>query len=122
MYNKNPKNFGNRKGEGDPLLCLKKLLCFGEGVWEVLLGVVGKERWGGDVRVRRPASFQLGQDDEVPEESGNVEGDHRCLDITQRQLLWWEVEHWDEIYDERRSWGDLSRESQRNLTKLLGRG
>lgn len=99
---------------------MKKLLCFGERLWEELRGVVEKEGWGGDVR--QPAFLKRDQEMRVAEEREFLEEDRRCLDIFQRRFPWWEVEHWGEIYDERRSWGDLSREAKRELRKLLGKG
>lgn len=99
-------SIGNRKGHGDPPLCLKKLLCFGEGVWGKLRGVVEKERWGGDVR--RPARLKRDHTMRVAEEVESLKEDRRCLDIYQRRIPWWEAEHWGEIFDERRSWGELS--------------
>ena len=112
---------GNRKGQGDPLLFVKKLLCFGEGVWEELRGVVEEEGWGGDVS--QPAALWRIQDEQRAEDEGDLaEEDHRCLEIDHPEPTWWDLEHWNEIYDERRCWGDLSRESQRYLRKLLGTG
>lgn len=99
---------------------MKRLLCFGERVWGELRGVVEKEGWGGDVR--QPACLKQDQDVRVPEDGESLEEDRRCLEISPRRFPWWEVEHWGEIYDERRSWGDLSREGQRALNKLLGKG
>jgi hypothetical protein len=99
---------------------LKKLLCFGERVWGELRGVVEKEGWGG--AVRRPACSKQDHNVRVPEDGENLEEDRRCLEIFQRRFPWWEVEHWGEIFDERRLWGDLSREDQRALNRLLGKG
>ena len=82
--------------------------------------MVEKEGWGG--AVRQPAYLKLDQDVRVAEDGESLEEDRRCLDIFQRRLPWWEIEHWGEIYDERCSWGDLSREGQRALNKLLGKG
>ena len=84
-----------------------------------LRGVVEKEGWGW--AVRQPASSKLEEDKGAAEEQEALEEDHRCLEIYHKRSPWWEIEHWDEIYDERRSWGDLSREDQRELNKLLGR-
>jgi hypothetical protein len=98
---------------------LKKLLCFGERVWEELRGVVAKGGWGR--AVRRPTCPRLDQDEGTAEERESVEADCRCLEISQGRMPWWEVQHWDEIYEERRSWSDLSPEDQRTLRKLLGR-
>lgn len=99
---------------------MKKLLCFGERVWEELRGVVEKEGWGGDVR--RPAALWRSQDEQLTKNKEHLVEDGRCLEIDPPEPTWWEREHWNEIYDERRSWGDLSREAQRDLRKLLGKG
>lgn len=82
--------------------------------------MVEKEGWGG--AVKQPACSKLDQDVRVAEEREGLEEDRRCLEISQRRFPWWEVEHWGEIFDERRSWGDLSLEDQRALNKLLGKG
>ena len=79
------------------------------------------EKGGGGGDVRQPAVFCPDQAEESTEEE-ILEEDHRCLEISQRRLRWWETEHWGEIHDERRCWGDLSRDGQRNLRKLLGKG
>jgi hypothetical protein len=104
---------------------LKKLLCFGERVWERLRGVVEKEGWGwvevGGGEVRRPAVSWIDQLDSAPEDTESLEEDHRCLEISYRRLNWWETEHWSEICDERGLWGDLSRQDQKKLDKLKGR-
>ena len=87
--------------------------------------MVGKEVWGwgevGGGEVQRLASFWIDHVDSAQEEAENLDENHRCLEISNRRLDWWEIEHWDEIYDERHSWGDLSREDQRELNKLLGK-
>jgi hypothetical protein len=110
---------GIRNRQGDPSLCLKKILCLGERVWEELREVVEKEGWGGDVW--QPAALPVYEDEEGIEDGEPFPEDHRCLEIALHRLPWWEVEHWEEIHDETRCWGDLSREDQRTLRKLLGR-
>jgi hypothetical protein len=99
---------------------LKKLLCFGEGVWWELRGVVTKEGWIGDVR-RQPTLWR-DPHGRVSKSEEPLPEDHRCLEIESPEPTWWELEHWDEIYDDRHWWGDLSRETQRELSKLLGKG
>ncbi len=80
-----------------------------------------KERWGG--AVRQPATLWGGQNERISKNGEPLaEEDHRCLEIELFDPAWWELEHWDEIYDERRSWSDLSREDQRALKRLLGKG
>jgi hypothetical protein len=97
---------------------LKKLLCFGERVWEELREAVENEGWGGDVW--QPAVL-CPEPTEEPIEDEILADNSRCLDISLNRLPWWEVAHWAEIHDERRSWSDLSSEDQRTLRKLLGR-
>ena len=111
---------GNRNRHGGPPLCLKKLLCFGKGVWQELRGVAAKEGWGGEVQ--RPAVFERRPKKRISKGEEYPLDDYRCLEIESPEPTWWEQEHWDEIYDERRSWGDMSRETQRELRKLFGKG
>jgi hypothetical protein len=99
---------------------LKKLLCFGERVWERLRGVMEKEGWGGDVC--RQAELPRCPDGRVSENEEPLPEDHHCLEIKSPEPTWWEREHWDEIYDERHLWGDLSCDALRELSKLLGKG
>ena len=83
--------------------------------------MVGKEIWGGDGQRRRPpvseiaprAIENLSDDDEAPSTSLGIE-------LPEELLSWWEMERWDEIFDERVLWGDLSPEGKRTLRKLLG--
>jgi hypothetical protein len=44
------------------------------------------------------------------------------IEIPARRGAWWEIERWDEVYDEDRLWGDLGPEAQRQLTELLRSG
>ena len=81
--------------------------------------MVEKEGWGGDVW--QPAALPFYQDEEVFEDGEHFPEDHRCLEIALNRLPWWEVQHWNEIYNETCSWGDLNCEDQRTLRKLLGR-
>jgi hypothetical protein len=99
---------------------LKKLLCFGKGVWRELRGEVAKEGWGGEVQ--RQVVRWRDLDERVSKHEEPLPEDRRCLEIESPEPTWWEQEHWDEIYDERRSWGDLSREARRELRKLLRKG
>jgi hypothetical protein len=99
---------------------LKRLLCFREGVWGKLRGAVEKEGWGGEVR--RPAALYRSQDERIDRNEEYPPEDHRCLEIDPPEPTWWELAHWGEIYDERRTWGDLSHEARRELRKLLGKG
>ena len=71
--------------------------------------------------VRRPASFWIDHVDSAPEDTENLDEDHRCLEISYRRLDWWEIEHWGDIYDESRLWGDLSHQDQKKLNKLRRR-
>jgi hypothetical protein len=95
---------------------LKKLIIFGEERWEGLREVVeeGKGEWGGDVE--EPASFSIL--DEVEEEVEELP--ETSLDIQYRRRPWWKKQHWNDILDEQRRWGELSRENQKKLNKLLG--
>ena len=55
------------------------------------------------------------------EEDEELEGDNNCLQITEAHHPWWEKQHWGELLDETKLWCDLSRENQRELTKLKGK-
>ena len=57
----------------------------------------------------------------IEEEDEQLETVHGCLQISQSRLCWWERENWKDVWDEARCWGDLSRDGQRKLTKLMGR-
>jgi len=95
---------------------LERLLCIGEGVWEEVLGLVEME-WSGDRAVGAPEPFDI--EDFAEEEE--FEESNRCLQISSAKHPWWQKQHWEDVRDENTIWGDLSRESQRELTKLKGR-
>ncbi len=75
-----------------------------------------KEVWGEDIW--EPELFSI--EEEIEEEIiDNVRGVDS--EISYRQQLWWEKQHWNDILDERKRWGDLNKENQNKLIKLIGR-
>ena len=81
---------------------------------------MGRKDFGGDGDERRPiipetVPVDLGERQEVEEALGtSIE-----IDLPEELISWWEVERWEEIFDERLLWGDLSHEGKRTLRKLL---
>jgi hypothetical protein len=113
---------GNGKGHRDPSLCLKKLLCFGEGTWRELRGLVGrKDRGRAAVRLN-PQHLEPDIDEPLSFE------DEDGLDIPASELRlgialldWWEVERWHEVNDEWGLWDDPSPETVR-VAEALRKG
>jgi hypothetical protein len=82
--------------------------------------MVGQLDLGGDEVERRPDIPEAVPVD--PEERQEVEealGASIEIDLPEELLSWWEVERWDEIFDERLLCDDLSHEGKRTLRKLL---
>ena len=112
------KKYGNRKRQGDPPVLAERLLCIEERVWEKILDVVEELR----LRENREYVSDICSLELLIEEGNDeFETGNDCLQITEDRHPWWEKEHWGELLDERKLWGDITRESQRKLTKLKGR-
>ena len=82
--------------------------------------MVGQLDLGGDEVERRPVIAEAVPVD--PEERQEVEealGTSIEIDLPEELLSWWEVERWEEIFDERLLCDDLSHEGKRTLRKLL---
>ena len=108
---------GNRNRQGDPPVLSERLLCISRAIWEEILDVVeGIGLVGGMEMPEAPDLEVL-----VEEEDEQLETVHVCLQINQARFPWWERENWEDVWDEERGWGDLSRNGQRELTKLTGR-
>jgi hypothetical protein len=113
---------GNGKGHHDPPLCLKKLLCFGEGTWRELRRLVGRKARGRAAVQPKAVSFEL----EIVEPL-NIE-DENSLDLPASELRlgiavldWWEIERWHEVNDEWSLWDEPSPETVR-VAEALRRG
>jgi len=105
---------GNGKGHHDPPLDLKRLLCFGEGKWRELRGLVGwKDRGRAAVRSRvRPLEPEINEPLDFEDED-NLEVPASELNLGIALLDWWEVERWHEVNDEWSLWGDPSPDTVR---------
>ena len=109
---------GNRKGHRDP--GLSKLVCLGEVGWRELRGLVGRKDLGGDEGERWPVIPETVRvDPEERAEGPEAPGSSIEIDLPEEFISWWEVERWDEIFDERLLCDDLSHEGKRTLRKLL---
>jgi len=97
---------------------LERLLCIGEGAWEEVLGLAEMEQSGGGA-VGAPEPFDI--EDFAGEEDEEFEEGNRCLQVSSAKHPWWQKQHREDVRDENTIWGDLSRDSQRKLTKLKGR-
>ena len=109
---------GNGKRHHDPPLCLKRLLCFGEGAWRELRGVVGRK-----VRGRAAARAEREERPRVDVAAELEEGDRLDLPPSDLRLgiavlNWWEVPRWHEMADECSVWGDPRPETLRALREL----
>lgn len=81
--------------------------------------VRGKEL-GRDEVERRPVIDEAAPDDPEEREQGEeVLSSLIEIDLPEELFSWWEVERWDEIFDERLLRDDLSHEGKRTLRKLL---
>jgi hypothetical protein len=92
-----------------------------EAEWrELLVWMRGKEL-GRDEVDRRPVSSEVVL--VAPEERAEgveASGTSIEIDLPEELFSWWEVERWEEIFDERLLCDDLSHEGKRTLRKLLG--
>jgi len=105
---------------------VRKLLCFGAETWRLLrhlsagrsrgerrLGQprpgVRKERRGGAGIHQRPDNTQIIR--------ANV--DRSLLEVPLPIPLWWEIDHWEEVWDEDLFWGDVSADLRQRLKELL---
>ena len=105
---------------------VRKLLCFGSETWRLLRHLCAgrwreERRWGQprpDVRNERRKGAALRR---RPGESEIV----RAMEV--RSLLevpvpiptWWEIEHWEEVWDEDRFWEEISADLRQRLKELL---
>ena len=95
----------------------ERLLCISREIWEKLLDVAEGAGPGGSEEIPEVPSLE----ELIEEKEYELEAIGGCLQISQSRLPWWERENWKDVWDEARGWGDLSRDEQRKLTKLLGR-
>jgi hypothetical protein len=110
---------GNGKGHHDPPLCLKRLLCFGEGTWRELRGLVGrKDRGRAAVQLKaRPLEPEMDEPLDLEDENSlDLPASELRLGIA--VLNWWEVERWHEVNDEWSLWGDPSPDAVRMARDL----
>jgi hypothetical protein len=113
---------GNRKGHHDPPLGLKRLLCFGEGKWRELRGMVGRK--GRGRALLRPKALPPKPEIDEPfdledEDSLDIPASELRLGIA--VLDWWEVGRWQEVPNEWSLWGDPSPETMK-VAEALRRG
>ena len=81
--------------------------------------VRGKEL-GGDGDERRPViPVPVPVDPEERQEVEEALGTSIEIDLPEELLSWWDVERWEEIFEERLLCDDLSHEGKRTLRKLL---
>jgi hypothetical protein len=52
-------------------------------------------------------------------EATSVKTDHTILEMPPPKKLWWEINHWDEVWDEDLFWGDSNAETRRRVKELL---
>jgi hypothetical protein len=82
--------------------------------------MVGQLDLGGDEVERRPDIPEaVPVDPEEQTEGFEASGSSIEIDLPEELISWWEVERWDEIFDERLLCDDLSHEGKRTLRKLL---
>ena len=133
---------GNGKGHGDPppRLRLRKLKRFGSSVWEQLKALITKKEEEGrrrehprskwhESRKKRKRCRRKSSSAGAPKRSHteiigrrpHAGSDARPVELATPRLPWWEIEHWEDVYDETRLWGDLTQEEMQVLKTLLGR-
>jgi len=89
-------------------------------VWRELRGLVGRRELNGDEVERRPVIAEaVSGETEERERDEEAVGTSIEIDLPEELLSWWEVERWEEIFDERLLCDDLSHEGKRTLRKLL---
>lgn len=81
---------------------------------------MGRRELGGDGDERWPviAEAESGETEERERDEEALNSSIE-IDLPEELLSWWEVERWDEIFDERLLCDDLSHEGKRTLRKLL---
>jgi len=78
------------------------------------------KKLGGDEVERRPVIPEaVPVDLEERAEGPEAPGSSIEIDLPEEFISWWEVERWEEIFDERLLCDDLSHEGKRTLRKLL---
>jgi len=120
---------GNRKGHRDPPggeLRLRKLLCFGAQTWRLLRQLSagrrrGERRWGrprpGVRKERREGAGIRRRPDDT--QIIRATEDRSLLEMPLPITLWWEIEHWEDVWDEDLFWGDVSADLRQRLKELL---
>jgi hypothetical protein len=130
MARRNLWEYGNGKRHGDPPLGAvrpRKLRCFGVATWKRLKqltsqGARAKQRQKSESRPETDLrDRRSGKHRSVERTDPNARSRAAALELPEPRRGWWEIEHWDAIYDEERLWGELSLDHQRELKTLLGK-
>jgi hypothetical protein len=52
-------------------------------------------------------------------EATSVKTDHTILEMPQPKELWWEIDRWDEVWNEDLFWEDVTADLRQRLKELL---
>ena len=105
---------------------VRKLLCFGVDTWRLLRRLSagrrrGESRWRQprpDVRneQRRGAALRRRPGESEFIRAAEVRS---LLEMPLPIPIWWESEHWEDVWDEDLFWGDVSADLRQRLKELL---
>ena len=105
---------------------LRKLLCFGAETWRLLRHLSagrwkGERRWGQPRPVvrnerREGAGIQPGPGDA---ETIRAKEDRSLLGMPPPITLWREIDHWEDVWDEDRFWGEISADLRQRLKEIF---
>jgi hypothetical protein len=105
---------------------VRKLLCFGVETWRLLRHLSagrrrGQRRWeqpGPDVRNERRGGAAIRR---RPNDTTIIRAaeDHSLLEMPLPVPLWWEIEHWEDVWDEDLFWEELPAEVRQRLKEIL---
>ena len=105
---------------------LRKLLCFGSETWR-LLRHLSTGRWRGERRRGQPRSGvrkEQRQGAAIRRRPDDFEviranADRSLFELPLPLLLWWEIEHWEDVWDEDRFWGEISADLRQRLKEIF---
>jgi len=105
---------------------VRKLLCFGADTWRLLRHLSagrlrGERRWGLPRPGVRKERWERAGIRPRPGDTETIRAkeDRSLLEMPPPITLWWDIEHWEEVWDEDLFWGDVSADLRQRLKELL---
>jgi hypothetical protein len=105
---------------------VRKLLCFGAETWRLLRHLSagrrrGERRWG---QPRLGARKERREGAGIRRRPGDSEiiranADRSLFELPLPIPIWWEIDHWEDVWDEDLFWEDVTAEIRQRLKELL---